>query len=85
MCRRVDAGSNMENVVELFKKKFPYLSKEQRSHWANGFVVLPELYNQMLLRTEKKLYEANNNQDQNGIFKEAGKLALNKLEDLKRS
>jgi len=85
MCRKVDAGSNIETVIELLKKKLPYLSKEQRSHWANGFAVLPELYNQMLLRTEKKLYEANNNRNQSGIFKEAGKLALTKLEDLKRS
>jgi len=83
MCRKVDAGSNIETVIELFRKKFPYLSREQKSHWANGFAVLPELYNQMLLRTEKKLYEANNNQS--GIFKEAGNLAIKILEDLKRN
>jgi len=85
LCKQVDAGSNIETVIELFKRKFPYLSREQRIHWANGFTVLPGLYNQMLLRTEKKLYEANNNQNQSGIFKEAGKLALQKLEDLKNN
>lgn len=83
MCRRVDGSSNVEIVIGLFKRKFPSLSKEQLSHWANGFAVLPRLYDQMLLRVENKLQETNSNQDQSGVFKEASKFALQKLEALK--
>lgn len=84
MCRRVDRGSNIETVIDLFKRKFPSLSKDQLSHWTNGFSVLPGLYDQMLLRMGNKLQEANSNQNQSGIFKEAVKFAFQKLEDLKK-
>lgn len=85
MCRLVDGGSNIEAVIDLFKRKFSSLPKDQLSHWANGFSILPRLYDQMLSRMEEKLQEANRNQEQNGIFKEAGKFALEKLEELKKS
>lgn len=84
MCRRVDKGSNIKTVIDLFKRKFPSLSKDQLSHWANGFSILPRLYDQMLLRMESKLHETDNNQDQSAVFKEANKFALQVLEDLKR-
>ena len=84
MCRRVDAGSNIETVIDLFKRKFPSLSTDQLSHWANGFSVLPRLYDQMLLRVGNKLHEADSNQDQSGVFREAGKFALQILEGLKK-
>lgn len=84
MCRLVDKGSNIEVVIELFKKKFPSLPKDQLSHWANGFSVLPRLYYQMLSRMENKLKESKDDQGQSGIFKEASKFALQKLESLKK-
>lgn len=83
MCRLVDAGSNIEAVIGLFKRKFQTLPKDQLSHWANGFSLLPRLYNHMLLRIEGKLQKANSSTDQSGIFREANKFALQKLEDLK--
>lgn len=83
MCRRVDQGSNIETVIGLFKRKFSSLSTSQLSHWANGFSVLPKLYDQMLLRMGNKLQEANSNQDQSGVFREAGAFALQILEGLK--
>lgn len=84
MCRRVDGGSNIETVIGLFKRKFPSLSKAHSNHWANGFSILPTLYNQMLLRMENKLHEADNNQDQSGVFREANKFAHQILEYLKK-
>jgi hypothetical protein len=84
MCRLVDGGNNIETVIELFKRKFQHLPKDQLSHWANGFSALPRLYDQMLLRVENKLQAANSNHDQSGVFKEAGKFALQVLEDLKK-
>lgn len=85
MCRRVDEGSNIEIVIDLFKRKFPSLPKDQLSHWANGFSSLPRLYDKMLLRVENKLQVANINQDQNGVFREAGKFAHQILEGLKKT
>jgi len=84
MCRRVDGGSNIEKVIDLFKRKFPLLSRDQLSHWANGFSVLPRLYDQMLLRVENKLADININQDQSGVFREAHRFAVQKLEELKQ-
>lgn len=84
MCRLVDDGSNIEVIINLFMDKFSYVPMDQRSHWANGFSVLPRLYDQMLSRMEKKLHEANDDQNQSGIFKEASKFAFQKLEDLKK-
>lgn len=84
MCRRVDGGSNIEAVIDLFKRKFQHLPKNKLSHWANGFSVLPMLYEQMLSRLEAKLQEANRSQGQNGVFSEAHRFALQKLEDLKK-
>lgn len=84
MCRRVDAGSNIEAVIDLFKRKFSSLSKDQLSHWANGFSVLPRLYDQMLLRIGDKLHEANGNLNQSGVFREANKFAHQILEGLKK-
>jgi hypothetical protein len=85
MCRWIDNGSNIEQAIDLFKSKFPSLSKEEQSHWANGFLVLPKLYSQTLSRIDLKLNEANNDQNRSEIFKEAGKFALQKLEDLKKT
>lgn len=85
MCRRVDAGSNIETVIDLFKRKFPSLSKNQLSHWANGFSVLPRLYDQMLLRVGNKLQSTDSNQDQSGVFREASKFAHQILEGLKKN
>lgn len=85
MCRHVDGGSNIEAVIDLYKRKFPALPKDQLSHWANGFSVLPRLYDQMLLRMENKLQEANSNQNQSGVFREANKFALQILEGLKKA
>ena len=84
MCRRVDRGNNIETVIDLFKRKFTSLPKDQLSHWVNGFSVLPKLYDQMLSRIEIKLRDANNDRSQSGVFKEAGKLATQKLEELKK-
>jgi Leucine-rich repeat (LRR) protein len=84
MCRLVDGGNNIEVVIDLFKRKFLSLSKNQISHWANGFSVLPKLYNHMLLRMENKLQEISNDQNQSRIVKRATEFAFNKLEDLKR-
>ncbi len=85
MCRWVDGGSNIEAVIDLFKRKFEHLSKDQLSHWANGFSILPRLYNQMLLRVENKFTGINIDQEQNGVFREAQRFAHQKLEELKKA
>ena len=85
MCRLVDGGSNIEAVIELFRRKFQHLPKDQLSHWANGFSVLPRLYDQMLLRVDNKLHEANGNLNQSGVFREAHRFARQKLKELKKA
>lgn len=44
MCRVIEPGKDIDNTIELFKQKFALLTPEQRSHWANGFKLLPSLY-----------------------------------------
>lgn len=84
MCRLIDDGSNIEKVIDLFKRKFSSLPKDQLSHWANGFSLLPKLYSQLLSRMEDKLQKANGDQSQISIFKVANRLAFQQLEELKK-
>lgn len=83
MCRLVDGGSNIEEVIELFKRKFEFMSDEQLSHWANGFTILPQLYNRVLARMTRQL-EASRKLDTGKMFKDAIPLAFEKLEELKK-
>ncbi len=84
ICRIIEPGVDIDRTIELFKEKFALLSSEQRSRWANGFNLLPELYKRWYNRMEK-LLSANAGFTQNnhlgGIFKEGNDLAKNSLQE----
>lgn len=82
MCQLVDGGSNIEKVIELLKRKFKFMSDEELSHWANGFAILPKLYNRVLERMTRQL-EASRKLDTGKMFKTAIPLAFEKLEEIK--
>lgn len=82
MCRLVDGGSNIEKVIELLKRKFELMSDKELNHWANGFAILPQLYNRVLVRMTRQL-EASRKLDTGKMFKTAIPLAFEKLEEIK--
>ncbi len=82
VCRLVDGGSNIENVIGLLKRKFQAMPDTELSHWANGFEILPKLYGKVLERMAGQLKESRK-LNTSAMFRAAIPLAFKKLKELK--
>lgn len=55
LCKVIEPGVDIDQTIGLFKEKFAILTSEERSHWANGFNVLPDIYKKWYKRMESEL------------------------------
>jgi hypothetical protein len=83
VCRVIEPGSNIDETIDLFKQKFQLLSAGDRSHWANGFLILLPLYDRWYKRIERGLSqgEKGEGREVNKIFAQALTVAREKLTD----
>lgn len=82
----VEPGQDFSSTSSLLREKFRLLSQEQRSHWANGYNLLPTLYNRWFERTSQNLsvdFNSNFNPIVKKILENGNKLAKEKLQDFK--
>lgn len=86
LCRIIEPGKDIDQVLETLKNKFNSLLISEKSHWANGFKILPNLYKRWFERIDEKLSEDLNDDfslKTKEILESGNKLAIEKLQDFK--
>lgn len=82
-CRLIEPGVDIEAVIGMFKDKFALLTPEVRKRWANGFILLPELYQGWYERTQDELNQNFDNlqvsESTRNILKDGNKVARQML------
>lgn len=86
LCKVVEPAKDVDYTIGLLKRKFALFSPLERSHWANGYNLLPALYNRWYKRIEAELSKDFSNSFDGKIreiLTESNNLAKEKLKDFK--
>ncbi|MCL5019076.1 MAG: HD domain-containing protein [Patescibacteria group bacterium] len=86
ICKITEPGQDVDYTIGLLKQKFALLSPLERSHWANGYKVLPTIYHRWYQRIEEKLSEDFSNDLEpktRQVLENGNRLAQEKLKDFK--
>lgn len=86
LCRVIEPGKDIEQVIGLLKRKSLSLSESEKSHWANGYRILPDIYKRWYQRIESKLSEEFNDnfgEKTKEVLEQGNRLAQEKLKRFK--
>lgn len=86
ICKITEPGQDVEYAIGLLKQKFALLSPLERSHWANGYNLLPALYERWYQRIDTDLsngFADNFSAKTREILENGNALAREKLKDYK--
>lgn len=86
LCRVIEPGKDIDDVIGLLKNKFAILSDKEKSHWANGFKLMPAIYQRWFTRINDKLSEelsSDLSEKTKEVLENGNKLAKEKLQNFK--
>ena len=86
ICKITEPAQDVNYTIDILKQKFALLSQLERSHWANGYNLLPALYERWYQRIDSDLsqdFGSTISGKTRSILEQGNELARIKLKDFK--